>query len=177
MRAGKLIPIDVKVARRVARFARLHRVVVHPSSPAMRIKPADLDDALDDGRLRRHGQLRDGPGVNVDALTQYLYDSSDIIAFWNYIPLAYCVKSRLTAAELRSKLRPFFGSNGFMVAEINPQNIDGFLPQAAWEWFYLPHHEKQRRPVTAISDRGILEALLGSASPDFRALPLPPKRR
>jgi hypothetical protein len=34
-------------------------------------------------------------GTNVAALQQYLYDSADIIAYWNYVPLVYCVKSKL----------------------------------------------------------------------------------
>jgi hypothetical protein len=85
-------------------------------------------------------------GVNLLAFTQYLYDSQDIVAFWNYIPLVYCVKSRLNATELTTKLRSFFPSGGFMVTEINVRNMNGVLPRDAWDWFYLPHHEKVRPP-------------------------------
>src|SRR5947209_308803 len=85
--------------------------------------------------------------VNLAALNQYLFDSSEIIAFWNYVPLVYCVKSRLTATALALKLRPFFPRGDYFIAEVNPQNMDGLLPQAAWEWFYLDHHEKHRPPA------------------------------
>jgi hypothetical protein len=30
-----------------------------------------------------------------------------------------------------------------MIAEINPTNINGILPQEAWSWFYMDHHEKR----------------------------------
>lgn len=95
-------------------------------------------------------------GVNIGAFGQYLYDSADIAAYWNYIPLVYCIKTRLDAIELTHKLRPFFPRGNFLIAEINPANINGSLPQSAWDWFYLQHHEKVRPPVFA----GIGGALL-----------------
>jgi hypothetical protein len=85
--------------------------------------------------------------VNLGALQQYLYDSTDIIAFWNYIPLVYCIKTRLLASDLILKLRPFFPHGTFMVAEVNPNNLNGILPQEAWHWFYLNHHEKTHPPA------------------------------
>jgi hypothetical protein len=84
-------------------------------------------------------------GVNLNALQQYLHDSADVVAYWNYIPLVYCIKSRLSATELTRKLHPFF-PGGYMVAEINPRNLDGVLSPEAWTWFYLDHHEKGRPP-------------------------------
>jgi hypothetical protein len=56
------------------------------------------------------------------------------------------VKTRLNATELTAKLQPFFPSNRFMAAEINVHNINGVLSKDAWDWFYLPHHEKSRPP-------------------------------
>jgi hypothetical protein len=85
-------------------------------------------------------------GVNLGALNQYLHDSVDVIAYWNYLPLVYCIKSRLTATELTYKLTPFF-PYGFMVAEINTWNMNGTIPKEAWDWFYLQHHEKGRPPA------------------------------
>ena len=85
--------------------------------------------------------------VNMAALNQYLFDSSDIIAFWNYVPLVYCVKSRTTATELAVKLTPFFPHGTFFIAEVNRQNLNGMLPQPAWDWFYLEHHEKHKPPA------------------------------
>jgi hypothetical protein len=92
------------------------------------------------------------------AFAQYLYDSADILAFWNYIPLVYCVKSRLKATELTFKLQPFFPNTIFLIAEINEANINGVLPREAWEWFYLDHHEKTRAPQISWS-QGLLPFL------------------
>lgn len=86
-------------------------------------------------------------GVNLNALAQYLFDSVDILAFWNYVPLFYCVKSRLSATELTFKMQSFFPNGGFMIAELNPLNMNGVLPEEAWRWFYLEHHEKTRAPA------------------------------
>jgi hypothetical protein len=99
------------------------------------------------------------------ALTQYLHDSREIIAYWNYIPLVYCVKSFLSAAVLREHLRPFL-LNSYMIAEINHENLDGLLPKEAWSWFYMDHHEKRELPT------GLLGGLGGLGSP----YPLLPKK-
>jgi hypothetical protein len=84
--------------------------------------------------------------MNLPSLVQYLFDSADILAFWNYIPLVYCVKSRLSAAELTAKLLPFFQNTHFLIAEINARNLEGRLPGEAWTWFYLDHHQKTHAP-------------------------------
>jgi hypothetical protein len=101
--------------------------------------------------------------VNIAALNQYLFDSSDIIAFWNYVPLVYCVKSRATATDLAVKLTPFFPRGTFFIAEINPGNVNGILPKPAWDWFYLPHHEKHRAPVPPAPPFGGLGSALTGA--------------
>jgi hypothetical protein len=85
--------------------------------------------------------------VNLWALTRYLHDSRDIIAYWNYIPLVYCVKSRLSSLELAERLQPYFPRPLFMIAEINEYNINGRLPEEAWSWFYMEHHVKHELPT------------------------------
>lgn len=87
--------------------------------------------------------------VNVLAFVQYLYDSNDVIAFWNYVPLVYCIKSRLSSYELAVKVTPFFPHGTFFIAEVNVYNVDGRLSNAAWEWFYLDHHQKT--PTNALA--------------------------
>jgi hypothetical protein len=105
--------------------------------------------------------------VDLWALTRYLHDSRDIIAYWNYIPLVYCVKSYLSASELVDRLQPNL-LRSFMIAEINPENLNGILPQEAWSWFYMEHHEKRALPPSLAGTLGVL----GSLSP----YPLPPKK-
>jgi hypothetical protein len=97
--------------------------------------------------------------VNLVALTRYLHDSRDIVAYWNYIPLVFCVKSYLSSEELTERLRPYF-PYPFMIAEINEHNLNGFLPREAWSWFYMEHHVKHELP----SEIGLL-GLLGSPYP------------
>jgi hypothetical protein len=83
-----------------------------------------------------------GQNVNLAALHQYLSDSADILGFWNYIPLVYCVKARLSATDLSAKLVPFFPL-GFIVAEIDVKNLNGrLIATDAWNWFYEPAREK-----------------------------------
>ena len=89
--------------------------------------------------------------VNLWALARYLHDSRDIIAYWNYLPLVYCVKSYLNATELTHKLRPYFPRT-YMVAQINEHNMDGVLPKDAWSWFYMDHHVKQAELPYSLGD-------------------------
>jgi hypothetical protein len=87
-------------------------------------------------------------GVNLWALTQYLHENKEIIAYWNYIPLVFCVKTYLSSQDLTERLQPYF-PHPFMIAEINENNINGRLPQEAWQWFYMEHHQKQVFPSLA----------------------------
>jgi hypothetical protein len=111
-------------------------------------------------------------GVDFWTLNRHLHDSRDIIAYWNYIPLVYCVKSYLSATELAAKLQPYFPRGGFMIAEINANNMNGILPPEAWSWFYIEHHEKREPPLS-------LGGMLGTPPPFSLAGPypwLPPKK-
>lgn len=95
-----------------------------------------------------------GPNINLPAFHQYLNDSVEILAYWNYIPAVYCVKSRLGATLLRDKLRPFL-PNSLMIAEINPMNMDGYMNnQEIWQWFFLPAPE--RKPTPPLGLAGLL---------------------
>jgi len=107
--------------------------------------------------------------VNLWALTEYLHASRDIIAYWNYIPLVYCIKSYLSAAELTVRLGAFF-PHPFMIVEINPSNANGMLPAEAWSWFYMDHHEKRGELPSSLAK------LMGTPPPQIRPYPLPPKR-
>jgi hypothetical protein len=49
-----------------------------------------------------------------------------------------------------------------MIAEINEQNINGILPQEAWSWFYMDHHEKHELPQSDWRSLSELGGLLPS---------------
>lgn len=77
-------------------------------------------------------------GVNVAALQRYLLDSVEILSYWNHLPLIYCVKSKLAVNDLTQRLMPFFSGRLFMVVKVEPDSVNGWLPQPAWEWFRTP---------------------------------------
>jgi hypothetical protein len=93
--------------------------------------------------------------VDIWALTQYLHENKEIIAYWNYIPLVFCVKTNLTSTELTVRLQPYF-PQPFMIAEINGDNINGRLPQEAWDWFYMDHHVKHELPSLGAGLLGLI---------------------
>lgn len=89
-------------------------------------------------------------GVNLAALHQYLTDSVDVLGFWNYIPLVYCLKSNLTAAQLQPKFKPFFPF-GFMIGELNQFNLNGALtPAEQWSWFYSKPQPRTGYPIPSL---------------------------
>ena len=75
-------------------------------------------------------------------------DSNDIRGYWNYLPFVYGLKSRLSSVELATKLRPFFPGGNFVITEINPWNVNGVMPQAAWSWFYQNPDETPTKGLT-----------------------------
>jgi len=89
--------------------------------------------------------------VNFAAFHRYLSDSIDVLAYWNYIPAVYCVKTHLDATALRDRLRPFL-PDLMMVAQIDPKNLDGYMPtQEMWSWFYeQPPERKPSLPPQAL---------------------------
>jgi hypothetical protein len=77
-------------------------------------------------------------GVNVQALQRYLLDSVDILSVWNHLPLIYIVKTKLDVSGLSHKLLPFFQPNFFLVAKVDSESVNGWLPPEAWQWFRTP---------------------------------------
>ncbi len=111
----------------------------------------------------------DARGVSLPALTRYLQDSNAIVGYWNYIPLVYCVKSYHDCHDLAVKISAFMGDSNFVLMEINKNNIDGRLPQRAWEWFY-----QESSPPTGLGSLAAalsstqLGSILGARAPQNR---------
>ncbi len=78
----------------------------------------------------------------------WLTHDQEILGYWNYIPLVYCFKSRLSATDLTYRLAYLFPHGNYMVAEVNPGNLNGRLPAAAWNWFYAPPLTRTALPLT-----------------------------
>lgn len=77
-------------------------------------------------------------GVNLPALQQYIFDSADVLSYWNHLPLLYVIKTRADLTYMAEKFQPFFDGKFFIVMEVNPDNVNGFLPMQAWQWFKTP---------------------------------------
>jgi hypothetical protein len=98
----------------------------------------------------------------LNALHQYIMDSKDFLGYWNYIPFVYAVKTYLSTYNLATKLRSIL-TTSFFIAEINPDNINGFLPKAAWEWFSHSHAQLSLSDYLAQSGSQNQNALGGIA--------------
>lgn len=78
----------------------------------------------------------DASHTNLQAFHRYLSESREIARFLNYIPLSYFVKTHLTAQMLQERVQDFVPLGFIVIAEVNPFNLNGRLPQQAWDWFY-----------------------------------------
>ena len=95
----------------------------------------------------------------VSSLHQYIMNSKDLIAYWNYIPLVYIVKSYNSLPELRDKFKSILGKHQFLIAEISGAHLDGFLPKAAWDWFYHSHGQLSLAHIMGLGGLGALGGL------------------
>lgn len=77
-------------------------------------------------------------GMNMGGFHQWLIDSVDVLSYWNHLPLLYMLKTKLSASDLTNKLLPFFDKRLFVVLEVDPENVSGWLPMQAWDWFKVP---------------------------------------
>jgi hypothetical protein len=91
-------------------------------------------------------------------------DSKDFVAYWNYIPLVYFVKSYQAISILRDKFRDILGARNFLIAEISPFQMDGLLPRAAWDWFYHDHGQLSLPEVYQRTGESQYAGALGSTS-------------
>jgi hypothetical protein len=76
------------------------------------------------------------PNWNIQGLHNYIRESKAFVGWSNRLPMVYYLMSRLTAPEIRTRLVPIFAGGNFIVAEIDRFNMDGLMPQDAWDWFY-----------------------------------------
>ena len=83
--------------------------------------------------------------------------------WWNNIPLIWIVESAFSASQITSSLKDTFDGTNFLVAKIAPQQMDGFLPQYAWDWF-----SAERAADVSEMLRRALEKPVPSQSPQRR---------
>lgn len=93
--------------------------------------------------------------ANLFDFEHFLRTSSMINGYWNYIPLSYCIKSYYDATGLSQQMGRFFPGGNFLVAEVNPVNMNGILPSTAWDWFLAP--PEQRGALSALPQFNLLD--------------------
>jgi hypothetical protein len=77
------------------------------------------------------------PRANIEQVGHIVQTDRRIVAYWNYLQLVFCVKTQMSAKEL-AELFEDAAVHAFLVAEIDPTNVNGRLQRAAWEWFKEP---------------------------------------
>ena len=94
--------------------------------------------------------------TNLHSLELELKTSPLFLAYWNYIPLIYCIKSNFSAQDITITLNQFCPGGGYIIAEVNPININGLLPKQAWDWFYEPiQHKGLLNKLTSLGGTGM----------------------
>ncbi len=90
-------------------------------------------------------------GMNLPALHQWMVDSVDVLSYWNHLPLLYILKTKLNVADLTNKLLPFFDKRLFVVLEVDPENVNGWMPTQAWDWFRVPAPPYKATPTSFVN--------------------------
>lgn len=88
------------------------------------------------GDIKIYSVSLDMRSVDVRIFLQYITDSKDIYGYWNYLPWTFFVKTNITAYDLTQKISNILPGSLFIVSEVNKWNVNGLLPQAAWDWFH-----------------------------------------
>ena len=111
----------------------------------------------------------EGRGVNWDSFIYYLKYNPAILGYWNWLPFVFAVKTTMTALELAQALRAHCIPEAFfMIAEINPANLNGYMPPDAWKWFY-------EQPTQRLAGT-IYQEVVGNTG-SLPPLPLPPSKK
>ncbi len=75
-----------------------------------------------------------------DRVRQFIKTSPDFIGWWNYIPAVYLVHTTLSADEISERLEEHTTKARFFVMQVDPQNSQGWLPAASWQWIKRHEH-------------------------------------
>ena len=77
------------------------------------------------------------PRADIDEVERLVQTDPRIVAYWNYLPFVFCLKTEISAKEL-ADLFADPAVHSLFVVEIDPRNMHGRLPRGAWEWFTAP---------------------------------------
>lgn len=62
--------------------------------------------------------------------------------WWHYLDESYIVVSSLNVSSLYNLIFPGIPGRYLLVVEIDPNNSQGWLPRAAWEWLQKYQRKK-----------------------------------
>ena len=66
----------------------------------------------------------------------FLKTDPHVLAYWNYLPGIYFVKSRASAQQLTLAVERLFAGLNYIVIQVNHFDMNGKLQKDAWQWFY-----------------------------------------
>jgi len=82
------------------------------------------------------------------SVMQFVEYKSAVLGWWHHIPGTFIVITELDIKTLTRRLFKIIGENSFFVPEIDLKQADGYLPQAAWDWF----KRREREGVASAAD-------------------------
>ena len=98
------------------------------------------------------------PTVDVVALKDVVKHGDGFSHWWNHIPGAFPVTSRLAADEIADRLRPITGDSRVLVMAVHLEDSEGWVPQESWKWI-----KRRTRELRTLRPR---EAAVSHASSD-----------
>jgi hypothetical protein len=69
-----------------------------------------------------------------EALHAIIKSSPYISDWWHYLPSTYILMSSYTLETIQKQILDSWSGNHFLMIEVNRNNHNGWLPQAAWDW-------------------------------------------
>jgi hypothetical protein len=76
-------------------------------------------------------------GTSVQQLNEYVKFNRDIDRWWTFLPTCYAFLSKLDLATMNDMFQSFFARESvtFILTPVDPVQLNGFLPGAAWAAF------------------------------------------
>lgn len=66
---------------------------------------------------------------------RYITTSPQVTDWWHYLPNVYIVSTGMTIQIMTQSMTRDFPGMRFFISRIDPSEVNGILPQKAWDWF------------------------------------------
>jgi hypothetical protein len=81
-----------------------------------------------------------------DPLTNYLNSRREVLNWFAILPAAILVVSRMNATDLKNIIHAGFPNLWFMISEIDPAKINGWMNKPAWDFINNPKSSGRWEP-------------------------------